>query len=60
MEFHKELPPRSIGIILVNSELLGLLELSDRIMVLYQARKTLELSSREFSQERILRVADGL
>ena len=55
-----ELSPSGIGIILVSSELPELLGLSDRIMVLYQGRKTLELSRGEFSQERILRAASGL
>jgi len=56
----KELSPQGIGIILSSSELPELLGLSDRIVVLYQGRKTLELSSGEFSQERILRAASGL
>lgn len=56
----KDFSAHGIGIILVSSELPELIGLSDRIMVLYKGRKTLELSSEEFSQEKILRAASGL
>jgi len=55
-----EFSPHGIGVILVSSELPELFGLCDRIIVLYQGRKTLELSSKEFSQDKILRAASGL
>lgn len=51
---------RGIGIILVSSELAELIGLSDRIIVLCQGRKALEISREEFSQEKILSAASGL
>ncbi len=51
---------QGIGIILVSAELPELIGLSDRIMVLYKGQKVLELSSGEFTQEKILRAASGL
>jgi ABC-type sugar transport system ATPase subunit len=50
---------RGKAIIMISSDMEELLGMSDRIIVLCEGRQTGELRKREFSQERVLRLASG-
>ncbi len=47
------------GIILISSDLLELIGLSDRILVMHQGRISSELSKKDFTEEKILTYATG-
>jgi ABC-type sugar transport system ATPase subunit len=48
------------AIIMITSDMEELLGMSDRIVVLYEGRKTGELEKNEFSQDRVLELASGI
>jgi ribose transport system ATP-binding protein len=54
-----ELVKQGVGIIMISSELPELLAMSDRIMVMHEGKITGELSRKDASQEKILRLAAG-
>lgn len=54
-----ELVKQGVGIIMISSELPELLAMSDRILVMHEGKITGELTRKEASQEKILRLAAG-
>lgn len=54
-----ELTKNGMSIIMISSEMSELIGMSDRILVMHEGRINGELSSQEFSQERILEIASG-
>lgn len=59
-EFLFELKKQGKSIILISSEMGEILNLSDRILVMYEGRLTGELGYKEATQERILSRASGM
>lgn len=54
-----ELAEEGKAIIMISSDMEEILGMSDRIAVLYEGRKTGELTKEEFSQSRVLELASG-
>lgn len=54
-----ELAEEGKAIIMISSDMEEILGMSDRIVVLYEGRKTGELTKAEFSQSRVLELASG-
>lgn len=54
-----ELVKSGVGIIMISSELPEALGMSDRLIVIYEGKKTAELDIKEATQERILKYATG-
>jgi ABC-type sugar transport system ATPase subunit len=54
-----KLASMGIGIIMVSSELLEVLQMSDRILVMREGRATAMISRQEASQELIMSYASG-
>nr|WP_246739745.1 sugar ABC transporter ATP-binding protein [Martelella sp. HB161492] len=55
-----ELSRKGVSVILISSDLMELIGLSDRILALYEGRITGEIARPEFSEEKIMRYAAGL
>ena len=55
-----ELSRKGVSVILISSDLMELIGLSDRILALYEGRITGEIARSEFSEEKIMRYAAGL
>jgi ABC-type sugar transport system ATPase subunit len=55
-----ELTRSSVSVILISSDLIELIGLSDRILTIYEGRITGEIGRADFSEERIMRLAAGV
>jgi len=55
----REFTRKKNGIILISSDLMELIGLSDRILVMHQGRISSELSKKDFTEEKILTYATG-
>nr|WP_281378126.1 sugar ABC transporter ATP-binding protein [Martelella radicis] len=55
-----ELSKKGVSVILISSDLMELIGLSDRILALYEGRITGEIARADFSEEKIMRYAAGL
>jgi ABC-type sugar transport system ATPase subunit len=55
-----ELTREGVSVILISSDLIELIGLSDRILTLYEGRITGEIGRSDFSEERIMRLAAGV
>jgi ABC-type sugar transport system ATPase subunit len=55
-----ELTRHGISVILISSDLIELIGLSDRILTLYEGRITGEIGRADFSEEKIMRLAAGI
>jgi ABC-type sugar transport system ATPase subunit len=55
-----ELTRDGVSVILISSDLIELIGLSDRILTLYEGRVTGEIGRADFSEERIMRFAAGV
>jgi ABC-type sugar transport system ATPase subunit len=55
-----ELTREGVSVILISSDLIELISLSDRILTLYEGRITAEIARANFSEEKIMRHAAGL
>lgn len=54
------LSKKGVSVILISSDLMELIGLSDRILALYEGRITGEIARSDFSEEKIMRYAAGL
>ncbi|MBB1251539.1 hypothetical protein [Rhizobium sp. G21] len=55
-----ELTRQGVSVLLISSDMLELIGLSDRILTLYEGRVTGEIDRAEFSEEKIMRHAAGI
>ena len=55
-----ELTQHGVSVLLISSDLLELIGLSDRILTLYEGRITAEIGRADFSEETIMRHAAGI
>jgi ABC-type sugar transport system ATPase subunit len=53
------LAQQGVAIIMISSDLLEIINMSDRVMVMFHGRKTAELSRNELTQELIMKYATG-
>jgi len=54
-----ELTAQGVAVVMISSDLLELIGLSDRILTLYEGRVSGEIARADFSEERVMRLAAG-